>query len=110
MKFKLDVWIGETKVWFEDDAKSVQEFMAKASQYTDFPKVCKNSKKSHLKTQHRSPKGFDYYSVVCTDCDWEFKYGQLKDGGGLFVKGWEAPHVGESAAHAGEPDWPRVEV
>jgi len=37
-------------------------------------------------------KKCEYYSIVCADCGWEYKFGQKQDEGQtLFPKGWEPP-------------------
>lgn len=35
---------------------------------------------------HRNIGGNDYYSMACTSCGAEFKFGQRRDGGKLFPK------------------------
>ena len=54
-------------------------------------KRCGNCDSEHLRPVHRTPKGYEYYSVRCDDCRFELKFGQQKDGGRLFPKGWEPP-------------------
>ena len=41
----------------------------------------------------RTPEGYEYYSIECQneDCKYEYKFGQAKEGGQLFPKGWHPP-------------------
>jgi len=57
-------------------------------------KRCGNCESPNLSFQHKTPKGYDYYSVRCDDCRHEFKFGQQKETGRLFPKGWEPPFSG----------------
>ena len=57
---------------------------------------CGNCESNNLRLEHRQPQGYDYYSVTCKDCKHELKFGQVKDNGRLFQKGWEPPYEGES--------------
>ena len=41
---------------------------------------------------HRTPKGYDYFSLVCPACHHELKFGKGKESQKLFPKGWEAPY------------------
>lgn len=66
---------------------------------------CGNCESPHLKLQHRTARRkdnnakCDYYSVVCTDCRYEYKFGQKQDEHQtLFPKGWEPPYQKDSQA------------
>lgn len=55
-------------------------------------KKCGHCGSPHIRLCHRTPQGYEYFSVKCDDCGHELKFGQQKDSGKLFPKGWEAPH------------------
>lgn len=59
-------------------------------------KRCGNCDSDSLSFVHRQPQGFDYYSVKCGDCKHELKFGQQKEGGKLFPKGWEEPFYSDN--------------
>ncbi len=73
------------------DVKQAFEFLAYAETVFGVDQ-CGNCSSSNLKLDHRQPQGYDYYSVVCKDCRHEFKFGQVKESGQLFQKGWEPPY------------------
>ncbi len=51
--------------------------------------ICGKCGEGNLKLSHRSPQGYDYHSIACQDCGYELKFGQVKETGRLFNKGWE---------------------
>lgn len=55
---------------------------------------CGHCGSDNLKFQHRKPKGYDYYSIVCQDCKHELKFGVQKETQELFPKNWEEPYMG----------------
>lgn len=55
-------------------------------------KRCGNCESPNLAFCHRTPQGYEYYSVQCRDCQHELKFGQQKDSGRLFPKGWGMPY------------------
>ena len=59
-------------------------------------KCCGNCESKNLSFCHRQPQGYDYYSVKCNDCKHELKFGQQKEGGKLFPKGWEEPYYNDN--------------
>lgn len=58
---------------------------------------CGNCEGPNLRLVHRTPQGYDFYSVQCTDCKHELKFGQTKEGHRLYPKGWEEPYQGGAA-------------
>jgi ribosomal protein S27E len=67
---------------------------------------CGNCGGEHLQFKHTTPKGYEYYSIECTDCGHELKFGQAKADNRLFAKGWEAPFSGEGGG--GQRDEPHT--
>jgi len=93
MKFKLNSFIGDTAIQFEDEAANMMEFIKQAAQFMNLPAFCQNCKGKNLKPHHRVTKEkHDYYYIKCQTCDWEFKYGQNIDKKSIFAKGWERPY------------------
>jgi hypothetical protein len=76
------------------DVKTAFSFLAYADSVFG-TKRCGNCESDNLSLVHRQPQGFDYYSVRCNDCKHELKFGQQKEGGKLFPKGWEEPYFAE---------------
>ena len=72
------------------DVKQAFQFIAYAGSVFNVG-CCGNCESDDLKLAHRQPQGYDYYSVVCNECRHEFKFGQQKETGHLFPKGWEPP-------------------
>jgi len=96
MKFSFNKMIGETMVTFEDTANTDADFFKKASFFFELPEECGNCDSKVLSITHRTPKGYDFYSVTCYKCGHQLTYGQLKDEKGkLFAKKWEPPYQGE---------------
>lgn len=75
------------------------EFIAYATEVFGVKK-CGNCSSPNLKLVHRTPQGYDYYDVKCRDCNHELKFGQVKDTGHLFPKGWEPPYSSDEDVDA----------
>lgn len=73
------------------DVKQAFSFVAYAQEVFGQTK-CGNCGSPNLKLRHRTPSGYEYFSVQCQDCHHELKFGQQKDSGRLFPKGWEPPY------------------
>lgn len=58
-------------------------------------KKCGHCGSPDLRLCHRTPQGYEYFSVKCESCGYEMKFGQQKDSGKLFPKGWEPPYQGD---------------
>lgn len=77
------------------DVKQAFQFIAYAESVFGVDR-CGNCESSNLQLLHRQPQGYDYYSVQCKDCHHELKFGQVKESGRLFQKGWEPPYSDDS--------------
>ena len=73
------------------DVKQVFAFLSHADDVLGVKK-CGNCMATDLSFLHRQPQGFDYYSIRCNACGHELKFGQVKDTGRLFHKGWKPPY------------------
>lgn len=73
------------------DIKQAFQFIAYAESVFGVD-TCGKCGESNLKLMHRTPQGYDYHSVACQDCGYELKFGQVKETGHLFQKGWEPPY------------------
>lgn len=102
MKFTFTVNLGNTPITFEDTADTNIDFVEKASFYMDLPTTCGLCNSGNLKVQHRVAQDFDFYSVKCTDCGGELKFGQAKEGRRLFPKNWDKyePGVGSNSVES----------
>lgn len=93
MKYELTKTFGSIGVTFSGEVESQMDFFKDASFLGEFPEQCNNCKGTDLRFQYRHPKGFEYASIKCNACQYELKFGQTKDSGTLFAKGWEEPYV-----------------
>jgi len=76
--------------------KDVFSFLGSCDELFGAAECCENCKGTDLRPQYRKTKGgYEYYSIVCAKCRWEFRFGQTKDSGKLFPKGWEAGYQRE---------------
>lgn len=82
----------------EYDASDLKEafgFLGSCQELFGAAEECENCKGSDLRPKYRTTKGgYEFYSLECHGCKWEFKFGQKKEGG-LYPKGWEAPYQSE---------------
>lgn len=89
MNFELKILVGEQEITIKEDAEDHMDFFSKISFFSTLPKVGPNGGKK-LKFVHRTPKGFDYYSIVDEETNMELKFGISKENPGcLFTKNWE---------------------
>lgn len=105
MKFTFTVNLGNTPVTFEDTADTNIDFVEKASFYMDLPTSCGLCNSKNLKVQHRVAQDFDFYSVKCSDCGAELKFGQTKEGRRLFPKAWDKYEPGVAADSVENEDY-----
>lgn len=75
------------------DVLKAFEFVAYTQEVLGVTK-CGQCGSPHVVLQHRSPKGYNYYSVKCEECGYELKFGQTQHTNRLFPKGWEAGYQG----------------
>lgn len=97
MKIKVNLPMGANAIQIEGEVADFKGLIKNLSAFEGIPTACKNCKGKNLWPNFRQPQGNTYYSIKCSDCGWEFKYGQKKEGGTLFPKGWEAPYEGSSS-------------
>lgn len=102
MKISVKLPMGANQILIEGEVSDFKDMIKKLSTFEGIPTECKHCKSKNLWPSYRQPEGFTYYSIKCSDCGWEFKYGQKKEGGGLFPKGWEAPHKGKDELKQGQ--------
>ena len=53
---------------------------------------------------HRTPKNFEYFSIIDKEAGKEFSFGTSKDSGELFCKGWKDAYVENRVDRDSEPD------
>jgi hypothetical protein len=82
----------------EQEVKDVKQGFSFLAYITEVfgQRKCGNCGSTNLKLRHRTPQGYDYYDVQCQDCRHEQKFGQAKETGRLFPKGWSAPEYDEN--------------
>lgn len=97
MIIKTTIHIGNSPFAIEGELKGgLKGFIEGMSLFADLPKQCPFCKSADLWPQYRTPKTFKYYSIKCNGCSAEFKFGEKRDGSGLYPKGWE-----KASAHNG---------
>lgn len=86
------------------DMRAAWEFLATCEELFG-TEVCGNcGATGGLQLRFRSPQGYSYYSVQCSACKWELKYGQAKADGKLFPRGWEAPYQSDGQQNGKKPE------
>lgn len=78
------------------DLKEAFSFLAQCQELFGTSDECHNCKGKDIRPKYRRHEKYEFYSFVCGNCGWEFKFGQRKDDGGLFPKGWEPPYDGNA--------------
>lgn len=91
MKFSIRRKLGMAELVFNDEAERHMEFFSKAAFYFDLPEMCGNCGSRELKVVYRQPQGYEYGQINCLQCKHELKFGQHKENGTMYAKGW-APH------------------
>lgn len=93
MRVVINKKIGIIQYQFHVEVQDELEFFQKASFYANIPTKCGNCQCEDVHPDVRGTKKGDYYQIKCTQCHYEFKYGQYK-AGGLFNKNepWSPPY------------------
>lgn len=88
MKVKFSITNG---CEIEQDVPGVKQAFALVAHLQDLfgVKKCGNCSSPNVRLSHKTPQGYEYFSVKCEDCYHELKFGQARDTGKLFPKGWE---------------------
>ena len=103
MKFKFKVSIANVEVEIESEGKSNKDVLRQVAFYSELPKVGPTGNKN-LILSHRTPKSFEYFSIVDKEAGKEFAFGTSKDSGELFCKGWKDAYVENRVDRDSEPD------
>ena len=103
MKFKFKFNIGNTEVEIESEANDNKEMFRKIAFYSELPKEGPTGNKE-LVLSHRTPKNFEYFSIIDKAAGKEFAFGTSKDSGELFCKGWKDAYVENRVDRDSEPD------
>jgi hypothetical protein len=75
------------------DLKEAFAFLGRCQEVFGAAEVCENCKGTDIRPRYaKTQGGYEYYSLLCRQCKWEFKFGQRKNDGGLYPKGWEQPY------------------
>jgi|SRR3990172_1603972 len=95
MQVEVTVTIGDKQLRVVEDVSSQAQMFDRLEFWDSIPRIGPNGE-TDLKFVHRTPKGFDYYEIVCESAKMRFQFGQLKDDkGSLFPKGWVPLHQDE---------------
>ena len=98
MSLKIDYKVNDD-VRIGADVKDVEQAFQLVAYLTSVlgVKRCANCDGPNLVPVHRTPKGYDYYSLQCNDCHHELKISKVQATGKLYAKGWEEPFNGSRA-------------
>lgn len=102
MKVVYQTQMGATIEQDVADTKKAFAFLAVAQEIFGVKK-CGNCGSPNVRLLYRTPQGYEFYSVKCDDCGHELKFGQQKETGRLFPKGWEPPYEGDEDDRGGRP-------
>ena len=73
--------------WIEIEGDETHNVIAQAAFWGDLPAECPFCR-SAVRLQHRQPKGFEYFGMVCSGTvQHECNFGQKKGTGELYYKG-----------------------
>lgn len=101
MKIERKLIIGKNEYTVTVEADKAIDFFKQMSFFDSLPQTGPNGE-TDLVLSYRTPKNYEYYSIVSQQAKMEFKFGQHKDRpGSLFAKGWE-PLYQEDGAEANE--------
>ena len=103
MKFKFKVNIANVEVEIESEGKSNKDVLRQVAFYSELPKEGPTGNKN-LTLSHRTPKNFEYFSIIDKEAGKEFSFGTSKDSGELFCKGWKDAYVENRVDRDSEPD------
>jgi hypothetical protein len=84
-------------------AKTTEDLFIEASLWYELPCKCGKCESDRLGLRYRRSKDYDFYELVCLDCEATFALGQKKEssGGGLYPRGnkdtgeWDVKHERE---------------
>ena len=103
MKFKFKIIIANVEVEIESEGKSNKDVLRQVAFYSELPKVGPTGNKN-LVLSHRTPKNFEYFSIIDKEAGKEFSFGTSKDSGELFCKGWKDAYVENRVDRDSEPN------
>lgn len=102
MQIQLKLKLGNNEVTITENAENVKDLFKKLSFLTSLPSVGPNGE-NDLRISYRVAGGqYEYYSIVSDQAGMELKFGQSKDGEGLFAKGWEPVFQGDGQETSNE--------
>ena len=88
MKFSFKKIIGNTEYTFQDECGSSKDFFRKAAFFSGLPEKGPNGE-DDLTVQFKTPGTYEYCQIDSIKAGMSYKFGEKKDGSGLFHKGWE---------------------
>lgn len=95
MNIQRKLVVGKNEYTISFDAEDASDFVKIASFLDSLPTQGPNGE-TDLVFSYRTPKNYEYYSIVSLAAGMEFKFGQHKERpGSLFAKGWEPLYQGE---------------
>ena len=101
MLYELKVKIGKKEFLIRDEASSQKDLMTKLAFWTSLPEAGPSGN-DNLKVSHRTPKGYEYISIVDEEAGQELTLGFYKEREGeLFVKDWKPVYGADSAEGLG---------
>ena len=94
MRVRFTKQVGDIRFEIEEEAKDEKNLFDVVEFWSSIP-TSHPSGATDLQFAHREAQGFHYYEITCKSADERFCFGQRKEGGGLFPKGWEKIYHGD---------------
>ena len=108
MQIEIEFTVGDKRLKITEEVEGHAEFFTKMEFWDSIPRTGPNGE-TDLKFVHRTPKGYDYYEVICESAKMRFQFGQSReDKGRLFPKGWTPMHEGDEHEEAAAPAVPKI--
>ncbi len=97
---------GSAEIRLEGESDSLRAFWAEMAFWDSLPQAGPGGE-DDLQFSYRTPKGNEYFSILCPSAKEEFKFGVLKaNPQQLFPKDWERAKHGQYAVDDDEPGSP----
>ena len=87
---KANIKLGNTQIQIE--AEDTKKLFEAAGFFSELPQKCGHCNSGNIGPHFRRIKGYEFYSLKCSDCNHEFGLGQKKEDKSLFPKfkeGWK---------------------
>lgn len=109
-------WQVKPSLWLEFDSNDSKDAIVQMTVFAEIfgEAQCGACRSQNVRPHHRKAKGYDFYEMLCLECNSRLSFGQKKEDGSLFPKrkdeqggylphnGWVKYQKAESAEPHGE--------